>query len=420
MPRDLNKKSPQNHQYKSSNMNSVSLLMLLAANAFVIGIFVNFKTCPVAKAPMPNESGSDSVNSMALLRGETVTAKTDTATIPSTATGMSTSERIGQKATDLTINTGPIDTVPVIQPKEKKLLKLDPCPRLGNSQGNQDCLIDKIFDAIGTTNKYYVEYGFNTNEQCSFSGPNTCRLWKEHNWTGLLLDGSHENPAINLHAHYLYSNNMVSLLDKYHVPKETDFLSGDMDSHDYFILKAILDSGKYRPRVISTEYNQNYPLSWEISQIDPTINQPDIEPPPYLFQNCTWGASPSAFRYLLEHKYGYKMVAVTPILDLFWIRGDILDELNLDVPSYESLMAGKVPLPCHPGKSNPFCLKNLVDVKVYEETKSVRLSNRAAVQTILKHVQSTTEPTIPCLGRLTPAQLEEYLWEHPPIGKHFV
>ena len=41
-----------------------------------------------------------------------------------------------------------------------------PCLKQGYSQGNQDCQLDKIFEHIGTMNKYYVEYGFNTKVQC--------------------------------------------------------------------------------------------------------------------------------------------------------------------------------------------------------------------------------------------------------------
>lgn len=290
---------------------------------------------------------------------------------------------------------------------------------MGDSQGNQDCLIEKIFNIIGTTNKFYVEYGFNTNEQCSNSGPNTCRLWKNKSagWTGLLLDGSHSNPEINLHAHYLYSNNIVSILEKYNVPKELDFYSGDMDSHDYFIMKAVMDSGKFRPRVVTAEYNGNYPLHWHISQIDPTISHPDQHPPPYKFQNCTWGASPASLRYLMEERYGYKMVAVTTHLDLFFIRGDILDGLGYDVPSFETLMNGKGAR-LHPVKTNPLFFAKIVDVKVYEETKSYRLANRAIAKTLLEHIKSTSETTIKCLGAITAQQIEEYLAEHPPVGGH--
>ena len=58
--------------------------------------------------------------------------------------------------------------------------------------------------------------------------PNTCKLWKVHNWTGLLLDLNMENRGINLHKHALFRNNVVSIFEKYKFPKDLDFLSSDM------------------------------------------------------------------------------------------------------------------------------------------------------------------------------------------------
>lgn len=331
------------------------------------------------------------------------------------ATFSNTSSTIGLRGGEEEMKTA-VTTPPT--PPPKQILQIEPCPRLGDAQSNQDCIIDKIFTAVGTTQKYYVEYGFNTNAQCSFSGPNTCRLWKTGQWNGLLLDGSHTNASINLHAHYLYSNNMVAILDKYQVPKELDFYSGDMDSHDYFVLKAVLDSGKYWPRVISVEYNMNFPMDWAISQVDPTIAEPLQQPPPYQFQDCIWGASPTAFRYLLE-RHGYVMVAVTKKLDLFWVRKDVLEANNLQpAASFEQLLVGKNTQPLHPQKSNSMFLSKLVDVKVYEETKSYRLANRAMVKTILNHIQSPNEGTINCLRNIPAAHVEAYLAEHPAIGSH--
>lgn len=131
-----------------------------------------------------------------------------------------------------------------------------PCKGYRYSQGNQDCMLDTIFAKLGTTNKFFLEYGFNTKTQCTSSGPNTCKLSSIDGWNGLLLDGDNENPEINLRAHYLYGNNIVSILKKYDVPKELDFYSGDMDSHDYFVLDNALEH--FRPRVITTEYNSNW------------------------------------------------------------------------------------------------------------------------------------------------------------------
>eukprot|EP00961_Rhodomonas_salina_P078625 1057562-Rhodomonas_salina.1 len=111
---------------------------------------------------------------------------------------------------------------------------------------------------LGTTNKYYVEFGFNNKEQCSGSGPNTCRLWKEHSWKGLLLDGNNSNQAINLQKHWLSESNIASIFAKYNVPTNLDYLSCAMDSHDLFVMRGILSAG-YRPSLITTEFITNWP-----------------------------------------------------------------------------------------------------------------------------------------------------------------
>ena len=295
-----------------------------------------------------------------------------------------------------------------LQKKTTELLQVMPCPRLGNSQGNQDCIIEKIFAAVHGTNRFYVEYGFNTNVQCSSSGPNTCRLWKSGLWKGLLLDGSHQNETINLHAHYLYANNIVPILEKYNVPKEVDYFSSDMDSHDYFVLKSVLESGKFRPRVISAEYNSNWPIDWSVSQIDPTIAYPDQEPPPYEFQKCVWGASAAALRHLME-RHGYSLVAVTHLLDVFYVRNDVLKEAGYQAPPYDEVIKGSVGHSLHDFETNALFLNKLVDVQVYEETKNFTQANRAIVERILEHVKAIGQPTIPCLANVRRVEIEEYL-----------
>lgn len=131
------------------------------------------------------------------------------------------------------------------------------------SQGAQDDYLEIIFDKIGETNRFFVEFGFNEPSYTSGgSGANTWNLY-DAGWRGLLLDGTRKNADINLHAHFLFANNIGEILNHHNVHKELDFLSCDMDSHDLFVMKGILDAG-FRPRVITTEYNSNFPLDLAI------------------------------------------------------------------------------------------------------------------------------------------------------------
>jgi hypothetical protein len=250
------------------------------------------------------------------------------------------------------------------------------CKTLGYSQMNQDCTLDTIFQHIGTTNQFYVEYGFNTDRQCTGSGPNTCKLWNVDGWKGLLLDGSHENPDINLKAHYLYGNNAAQLLHKYKVPIELDFLSSDMDSHDYFVLSNILET--FRPRIISTEYNANWPIEYEMSQVDPVLDPLLMEQSmnSFSFKECMWGASASAMKRLLEQN-GYVLIEVVGRHDLFWARKDVVD--CYDLPPFEfftdTMQLGAA---LHKQQTDLSFLDWLADIQVWEETKDIDKARTSA------------------------------------------
>src|SRR5262249_46135622 len=65
------------------------------------------------------------------------------------------------------------------------IANMTPRERKVFSQNHEDGLIEAIFEVLGTTNKYYVEFGVETCSEC-----NTKNLWKNFGWTGTLLDGS--------------------------------------------------------------------------------------------------------------------------------------------------------------------------------------------------------------------------------------
>ncbi|CAD7927537.1 unnamed protein product [Amoebophrya sp. A120] len=115
----------------------------------------------------------------------------------------------------------------------------------------------------------YVEFGFETGSLEDSKQANTLRLWAKRK-KGLLLDARSENKTINLHQHYIDSKNIARIFEQHGVPLEFDFLSIDVDSYDLFLLEAILKAG-FRPTVISTEYNPNYPVDLSIAHVDPAL-----------------------------------------------------------------------------------------------------------------------------------------------------
>jgi hypothetical protein len=116
------------------------------------------------------------------------------------------------------------------------------------SQNGEDGILFKIFEQIGTTNKYYVEFGVQDGkERC------TRALQEMQGWTGLLMDGSFENPLINLRKQYIKGEDIRGVFYKYNVPSVPDLVVIDIDSNDYWIWWALCASGQEDPSSISPE-----------------------------------------------------------------------------------------------------------------------------------------------------------------------
>ena len=201
------------------------------------------------------------------------------------------------------------------------------------SQFGQDGIIKEIFKNIGTTNKFCVEFG---HDSTTLDSTNTGRLITEDGWTGLLMDGSNENPEINLHKEFITSENIVKLFDKYKVPLEPDYVSIDIDSCDLWVMKKIMES-KYKPRVVSCEYNPAF-------HIDVSVTIPDDPTFVWNGKDCVAGASLAAINKA-SREHGYKLVAVVWPCDAFMIREDLIDVPRSPHISYFEYATYKTILP---------------------------------------------------------------------------
>ena len=253
------------------------------------------------------------------------------------------------------------------------------------SQGSQDFYLEKIFSVIQTTNKYFVEFGFNEpSYESGGSGANTRKLYRE-GWSGLLLDAGHENPTINLKKHYLFASNIAAIFAENSVPKDLDFLSCDMDSHDLWVFRAIMEAG-YRPRVITTEYNGNYPLTDAITLIDPTIVRNETYLASYRYEGyeCAWGAGAGTFRRVAE-AHGYTLVGRVEYLDLIWMRNDLVMNKCFRIPPFEWFFEGAgIGLLLHKAQVTPNVLSKLVDYDTYVRSGGNLTASNQAARDILK------------------------------------
>jgi len=128
----------------------------------------------------------------------------------------------------------------------------------------QDGILEKIFEIIGVTNKYFVEFGSSGTDD---GGGNSVYLRKSLGFNGLLMDGTANPDAVcELKHEFISAENINALLEKYKVPKVFDFLSVDIDGEDFWVVGSV-DLEKFKPRVISIEFNTHISPPRAIIQI---------------------------------------------------------------------------------------------------------------------------------------------------------
>jgi len=132
--------------------------------------------------------------------------------------------------------------------------------RIWHSQNGEEGVLEEIFSRIGTSNKYFVEFGAADGVWYS----NTARFRDELGWRGLGLEGDPDKvealgplaDKYNIKCEMVFSRNVNDLFQKYQVPPHFDLLSLDIDGDDYYVWKALTD---FRPRVVIIETNPGIP-----------------------------------------------------------------------------------------------------------------------------------------------------------------
>ena len=132
------------------------------------------------------------------------------------------------------------------------------------SQNGEDGIIAEIFRRIGTTNRYFVEFGSSDGFE------NNTALLVRQGWSGLWIDGDHrailrarehfrpevEAKKLTITETFITAENIEDLFRHDGVPEEFDLLSIDIDRNDYYVWEKIVH---YRPRVVIVEYNPLVP-----------------------------------------------------------------------------------------------------------------------------------------------------------------
>ena len=117
-----------------------------------------------------------------------------------------------------------------------------------HSQCGEDGVLLRLFDRIGPTNRFFVEFGAKDGRHWS----NTANLRLHHGWSGLLMEGGERAVEPLVKREFVTAENVNALFEKYRVPATFDLLSIDIDGNDYWIWQAI---DRFVPRVVVIEYN---------------------------------------------------------------------------------------------------------------------------------------------------------------------
>lgn len=177
------------------------------------------------------------------------------------------------------------------------------------SQFGEEGIWDFIFKNIGTTNKYFVDFGASELGL----GYSNSRSLMERGWKGLRMDGNADKNS-GIKQEFITKENIVSLFEKYDVPEEFDFLSIDIDGNDYWVLEKILEV--YSPRLIVAEFNGTLPIG--------EARAMKYNPNHSWGENDYYGFSFEAGRKL-GHKFDYAVVFQIHSTNMYFIRKDLVD-----------------------------------------------------------------------------------------------
>jgi len=180
------------------------------------------------------------------------------------------------------------------------------------SQFGEEYIFDYIFENIGITNKFLVDFGAAGLNR----GLSNSRYLLEKGWNGLLMDGNPE-PNTEVKKEFITQENIVSLFKKYDVPFEFDFLSIDIDGNDYWVLKKILEV--YAPRFIVAEFNGTI-----ANGISKTIK---YNPKHIWGNNDYYGFSFDA-GVKLGNEFDYTAVFQIHSTNMYFIRKDLINWQN--------------------------------------------------------------------------------------------
>jgi hypothetical protein len=186
-----------------------------------------------------------------------------------------------------------------------------------SSQNGEDGIIDELFRRIGTTDRYFVEFGVSDGAECNTA------LLASAGWSGVMLEGDADRhrrlaeryagmPGVKTEREFVNAENIAAIFAKLGVPAEFDLLSIDIDGNDYWVWQAL---GAYRPRVVVIEYNAEYPppRRW-VMKYDPG----------HRWNETTYYGASLASLEAVGKRLGYALLGTDLLgVNAFFVRADL-------------------------------------------------------------------------------------------------
>jgi len=194
------------------------------------------------------------------------------------------------------------------------------------SQWGEDGIIQYLTRSIPEISRTFIEFGVE-----DFSESNCRFLMLKDNWSGYVIDGSHDHiRAIQAKDYYwkhdltaveafIDKDNINGLLENSRFGTEPGILSVDIDGVDFFVLDALSD---WRPSIVIVEYNGLFGFKDPVSvPYSPAFSRFEAH-----YSGLYWGASLTAFHELLRDR-GYALVGTNRVgSNAFFVRRDHLGQ----------------------------------------------------------------------------------------------
>lgn len=192
------------------------------------------------------------------------------------------------------------------------------------SQNGEDGVLVEIFNRIGVTGRYFVEFGAQEGTE------GNAIVWADvFGWSGLLIEADdlcfahlrekYAGGPVQVRQALVTADVIDDLFREAGVPAEPDLLSIDIDGNDLYVWDALTVA---RPRVVVVEYNAGIPAGRPLAQ--------PHDPDRVWDGSGAFGANLAALDVIAARK-GYRL-AHTDLagVNAFYVRDELWPALGID------------------------------------------------------------------------------------------